>query len=107
MSNSCKTRRENCLQVAAAPVTTSRENCLQVARDTCTRTARAAHYRTMAPVFRPHGWKAGASGIDKVANRLLIGIGLSLLALRFAHATIYAEKWTKSDDNTIKKQHQH
>jgi O-antigen ligase len=43
---------------------------------------------------RPQGWKAGASRIDKVANRLLIGIGVSLLVLRFAQATLYAEKWS-------------
>jgi hypothetical protein len=48
----------------------------------------------MAPVVRPLGWKAGASRIDKVANRLLIGIGVSLLVLRFAQATLYAEKWS-------------
>ena len=54
------------------------------------------HYEddaTMTPVVRPQGWKAGASGIDKAANRLLIGIGVSLFAFRFVHATLYAEKW--------------
>lgn len=52
----------------------------------------------MTPVFRPQGWKAGASKIDRVTSRLLIGIGVSLLGLRFAHATLYAEKWSTKED---------
>lgn len=51
----------------------------------------------MVPVFRPLGWKAGTSKIDRINSHLLIGIGVSLLGLRFAHATLYAEKWTTND----------
>lgn len=48
----------------------------------------------MPPVARPQGWRAGASRVDRIASGLLIGIGVTLVGLRFVHASLYAEKWS-------------
>ena len=51
------------------------------------------------PVFRPPGWKAGTSQLDRVTNRLLLAIGASLVLIRSAHLKLYAEKWTTSQND--------